>query len=143
MSVDVVFLDANILFSAAYDQRSGLLQLWNLARKGRLRLVTSPYAVEEARRHLAQPQQVRRLGRLLERMRLVNSQSEIPQHLSVDLPDKDKPIFAAAVMAGATHLLTGDFKHFGPYYGQAIGGVLILPPAWYFLRTQEKGAGLE
>lgn len=52
-----------------------------------------------------------------------------PPH--IELPDKDRPILSAAVNAGATHLLTGDFRHFGPYYGEEIGGVLILPPADY------------
>jgi len=31
----------------------------------------------------------------------------------------------AAIDAGATHLLTGDWEHFGPYYRQEIGSVLI------------------
>ena len=50
---------------------------------------------------------------------------------SVGLPEKDRPILLAAVRAGATHLITGYFAHFGPYYGKRIGGVLILPPARY------------
>jgi predicted nucleic acid-binding protein len=133
--VDVLFLDANVLFSAAYDSRSALLRFWQMARKGRVRLVSSHYAAAEARRHLAQPQ-VESLERLLSRVRLVKTQAPIPAHLSIDLPDKDKPIFAAAVAVGATHLLTGDFKHFGPYYGQSIGGVLILPPARYIRHLQ-------
>jgi uncharacterized protein len=49
----------------------------------------------------------------------------------VKLPDKDRPILLAAIGAGATHLLTGDFRHFGPYYGERIEGVLILPPGEY------------
>ncbi len=30
------------------------------------------------------------------------------------LVEKDQPIFRAALGCGATHLLTGDLKHFGP-----------------------------
>jgi hypothetical protein len=44
------------------------------------------------------------------------------------LPDKERPILFAAIGAGATHLLTGDFQHFGPYCGERIEGVLILAP---------------
>jgi hypothetical protein len=53
----------------------------------------------------------------------------LPKNLS--LPEKDAPIFLAAVAARATHLLTGDLRHFGPYFGRTIGGILILPPATY------------
>ena len=43
--MDVVFLDANVLFSAAYRSEAGLQRLWDL--KG-VELVSSMYAVEEA-----------------------------------------------------------------------------------------------
>jgi hypothetical protein len=34
-------------------------------------------------------------------------------------------------------MLTGDFWHFGPYYGKRIEGVLILSPGDYLsLRTE-------
>ena len=47
--MDRVFLDANILFSAAYRRESGLKQLWRISET---QLLTSGYAVEEARRNL-------------------------------------------------------------------------------------------
>ena len=50
---------------------------------------------------------------------------------TVKLPEKDQPILLAAISAGATHLLIGDFRHFGPYYEERIEGVLILPPGDY------------
>jgi hypothetical protein len=34
----------------------------------------------------------------------------------IALPDDDQLIFAAAVASRATHLLTGDKKHFGPCF---------------------------
>jgi hypothetical protein len=49
----------------------------------------------------------------------------------IDLPEKDSPILLAAIEAGATHLLTGDKKHFGKYFGQKVGGVLVLRPRDY------------
>jgi hypothetical protein len=48
--VDRVFLDANVLFSAAYIEGSGLARLWQLADA---ELLSSDYATEEARRNLA------------------------------------------------------------------------------------------
>ena len=60
--MDRVFLDANILFSAAYRPTSRLLQLWSLPD---VELLTSPYAVEEARRNLDLLEQKIRLDILL------------------------------------------------------------------------------
>jgi hypothetical protein len=50
---------------------------------------------------------------------------------------KDEPLFLAAVTAQATHFLTGDLKHFGPYLGQNIAGVLILRPSVYLQGRQQ------
>jgi uncharacterized protein len=44
--LDRVFLDANVLFSAAYASGAGLQRLWKLSE---IELVTSHYAVAEAR----------------------------------------------------------------------------------------------
>jgi hypothetical protein len=33
--------------------------------------------------------------------------------------------------ARATHLLTGDIRHFGPYLGRKIAGIAILLPGEY------------
>jgi len=33
--------------------------------------------------------------------------------------------------AQATHLITGDVRHFGPYFGKTIEGILIVTPAQY------------
>ncbi|MGQ0551499.1 MAG: hypothetical protein ACT4PY_17735 [Armatimonadota bacterium] len=44
----------------------------------------------------------------------------------------------AALAARATHFLTGDATHFGAYYGQSIGGVLIQTPG-EFLLSRRKG----
>jgi uncharacterized protein len=125
--VDLVFLDANILFSAAYRSDAGLKRLWKLPGA---RLITSAYAAEEARRNLGYPERREDLAGLLDSLEVVTT--ALPaEHLlysTVKLPEKDQPILLAAIGAGATHLLTGDFRHFGSHYGERIVGVLILPP---------------
>lgn len=63
--------------------------------------------------------------------------SDLPS--GIVLPVKDRPILLSAVAAGATHLLTGDVKHFGRYYRQTIAGVLVLAPA-EFLEVKENKA---
>jgi hypothetical protein len=38
----------------------------------------------------------------------------------------------------SSHYAVGDWEHFGPYFCQEIGGVLILPPAEYPLLIPEE-----
>lgn len=123
-----VFLDANILFSAAGREKAGLLRLWRLTD---VTLLTSRYAFEEARRNLETQEQRKRLIQLMVNVDLVTDFAYGDLPLDVVLPEKDRPILLAAIRAHATHLLTGDKQHFGPLYGQSISGVLILRPADY------------
>ena len=132
--MDRVFLDANVLFSAAYRPQSRLRRLWTLEG---VQLVTSVQAVEEARRNLRSRAQREELGRLLEGVEIVAVSSR-PINLPVNLPEEDRTVLLAAVEAKATHFLTGDFRHFSAYYGKEILGVLILAPAEYF-RLREQG----
>ena len=127
--MDRVFLDANVLFSAAYRQETRLLDLWDLEGA---ELVTSEYALEEARRNCVDPAHRERLERLVEQIDVhadppLDSQGDSPP----DLPENDRPILQAAVAGGASHLLTGDHRAFGRHYGTRIQGVLVVPPARY------------
>ena len=132
--MDRLFLDANILFSAAYLPGAGLLRLWRLRD---VQLVTSDYAFEEARVNLVDRSQQVRLSNLVRKVSVVTDLPDRALPRGVTLPAKDQPILLAAIAANATHLLTGDFTDFGPYYGRAIEGVLILPPSEY-LRARRK-----
>ncbi|HSF33604.1 MAG TPA: hypothetical protein VLK82_24445 [Candidatus Tectomicrobia bacterium] len=69
---------------------------------------------------------------------LAATSGDSPLPGSLGLAEKDRPILAMAVAARATHLLTGDMRHFGRYYSQIVAGVLILPPAAY-LRAWARG----
>ena len=127
--MDRVFLDANILFSAAYGS-PGLRRLWTLAASGGCRLLTCALAVEEARRNLDLPAQHRVLEEYVAQMQIVPPPA--PElECALDLPEGDSLIFLAAVSARATHLLTGDARHFGSYYGGTFSGVLVLRPREY------------
>lgn len=120
--MDVVFLDANVLFSAAYRSHSGLRGLWDLEE---VELVSSVYAVEEARRNLVEEVQRQRLSDLLRALKIV--------------PEVYPPILGSAIGGRATHLLTGDVTHFGHLFGKAIGGVMILKPNQYHRRRLGEG----
>jgi predicted nucleic acid-binding protein len=131
LSRDIVFLDASVLFSAAYRPEAKFLKLWQMRY---VNLVTSPYAAEEARRNLEKPEQRERLEKLLQSVELISAMPGKALPEGVDLPAKDAPILLAAIAANATHLLTSDLRHFGPYYDKIVEGVLILSPAGYFKR---------
>jgi uncharacterized protein len=124
--MDRLFLDANILFSAAYKTDSGLLQLWKFKD---VVLCSSRYALEEARINLADEGQ-KRLTKLSVVIHLFEAcPRKLPRGIS--LAEKDMPILLAAIEARATYLLTGDLQHFGRYFGKQIEGVRIALPGEY------------
>jgi uncharacterized protein len=128
-SMDRVFLDANVLFSLAYNPQSPLRRLCSIPD---VRLLSSAYAIEEARRNLTTPEQIGELDNVLANVELVaHSLALHVEAQAAGLPSKDIPILEAAIDGAATHLLTGDKKHFGALYGQTIKGVLIQRPADY------------
>jgi hypothetical protein len=118
-----IFLDANILFSAAYGSPA-LVRLWDEAAQGACRLLASRYVVEEARRNLTTPEQLLALERCLQQVEIV-PEADPGLACPIPLPDKDRPVFMAAAMAGADFLATGDLLHFGPFFGKRIHGVMI------------------
>jgi len=132
--VDRLFLDANVLFSAAYREDAGVRRLWNIPR---VTLMTSEYAVAEARRNLATVDQLRRLDALLEPIQVGPARTLDPaMQEGIELREKDWPILGGAVAAEATHLITGDLRDFGPFMGQVVLGVLVLTPSRYLNSTR-------
>ena len=130
---DRVFLDANVLFSAAWRSENRLLALWELVET---ELFTSAYAIAEADRNVRTSDQRTRLHRLVQRVRIVDEPRTETLPPAVRLPVKDVPILLAAIEAGADYLLTGDLEHFGPYFRQSVRGVHILRPRDYLARRQ-------
>jgi predicted nucleic acid-binding protein len=121
----IIFLDANVLISAAWKEGSEIAQIWRMEG---LRLVTSNYVMGEVQRNLRQISQIERLRRLMRSVQILSFEKlpEIP--LEIELPEKDRPVLAGAIKAQADHLLTGDKRHFGPFYGKTIFGVRITAP---------------
>ena len=118
-----VFLDANILFSASNTESN--LYRFVVWLRDHEKLVTSPYAAEEARRNILvkRPQWQNAHAALIETILLVADQ---PLDVEAGLPDKDKPVLGAAIAAQCEWLLTGDKRDFGPLYGRTIEGVTII-----------------
>ena len=122
-----VFLDANILFTAAHNPGGKAALVIELGVQGYWQLFTSAYAIEEARRNLQRkfPQATGTLEQSLPALRLSSHRQGMPQ--LPRLSGKDQPIFQAAVACGATHLLTGDLRDFGAFMNRPAEtqGVLI------------------
>lgn len=127
-----VFLDANVLFSAAWREGAGLLALW---RRADVTLVTSGYAAEEARRNLDTPDRRSRLEGLLASVEIVAESPGQALPRDVRLPEKDEPILRAAMAAGATRLVTGDLRDFGRLLGRRVGRMKVQTPG-EFLRSR-------
>ncbi|MGA7119716.1 MAG: PIN domain-containing protein [Polyangiaceae bacterium] len=117
-----VFLDANVLFSAAWRADSGLTRLSEIAW---IHLVTSPYAADQAERNLTRKPSdgVERLKAPLDRLEIKAAIVSLDE--GHGLPAKDVPILAAAVGAQCEVLLTGDIADFGHAINRSLQGVRI------------------
>ncbi|WP_310449582.1 PIN domain-containing protein [Sulfuritalea sp.] len=126
-----IFLDANILFSAARAD-GAVRQLLALCEGAGHELWADAYVFEEARRNPAAktPAGLPVLNAMAARISiggLIAGNSLLPDTLV--LPEKDRPVLAAAIHHRCDILVTGDRTHFGPLYGTTIRGVTVLSPA--------------
>jgi hypothetical protein len=86
---------------------------------------------EEARRNLAAkaPGDVAALEALLARINVAGIQVlQTASEPLLKLPEKDRPVLAAAMRLGCEALVTGDRSHFGFVYGKTLGGVTVHSP---------------
>ena len=127
-----IFLDANILFSAAKSDGAERGLVRALLDAGHLCCVDR-FVIEEARRNLIAKSDAEAhvaFASLLERMQLGASvaNARVPQAALI-LPEKDRPVMAAAIANACERLVTGDRTHFGLLYGKTIAGVKVCTPA--------------
>ena len=127
-----IFLDANVLFSAAYRETGSVRVFFPLAQAGACTLVSSAYALDEARRNI----RAKHPGRLPD-LEMLAAQLEVCGEPTAHtlaglatsgLPEKDAPILAAAIDAKCHLLVTGDRTHFGKLFGRRIKGTVVLLP---------------
>jgi hypothetical protein len=125
-----IFLDANLLFSAAMSD-GAVRQLLVLQAKSGHECCVDGYAIEEARRNLAAkaPDRVVAVERRLSCMKTAGAQrSDAALEASLPLPTKDRPVLTAAIRQSCTAPVTGDRTHFGARYGRTIHGMTIHSP---------------
>lgn len=125
-----IFLDANILFSAAKSD-GAIRQLLTLLIEAGHECWADGYVVEEARRNLVvkMPESLSALDTVLSHLTLADTHpsSAVPE-AALKLPKKDQPVLAAAIRLDCEALVTGDRTHFGSWYGKKLGGVKIYSP---------------
>jgi len=125
-----IFLDANILFSAAKSDGAER-KLLHLPIEAGHECWVDGYVIEEARRNLAAkfPQGLDSLERMLERTHGAGAQSaEAALEAALELHGKDQPVLAAAIHRRCAALVTGDRTHFGHLFGKTVHGTTIHSP---------------
>lgn len=126
-----VFLDANILFSAAKSNGTTRALVHLLLERGH-ECWGDAFVVAEARRNLARkgPEAVSTLEALLRscKQAVVLSAAADPDWELGWLPAEDQPVLAAAIRLRCDVLVTGDRTHFGPGYGRSFTGVTVHSP---------------
>jgi len=126
-----IFLDANILFSAALAD-GAVRKLLALTEAAGHELWANAYVFEEARRNLAAktPGGLPVLNAMADHIKISGMSADnslLPD--TINLPEKDRPVLAAAIRHRCDILVTGDRTHFGQLYGKTIQGVSVLSPA--------------
>jgi predicted nucleic acid-binding protein len=125
-----IFLDANILFSAA-KSAGAVRELLARARAAGRILYADEYVVAEARRNLQAkaPAAMAAFETLLTQIRIAAFQAnDLAPDVAGRLPEKDRPVLAAAIRLKCDALVTGDRTHFGALYGRSVSNVAIHSP---------------
>ena len=125
-----IFLDANILFSAATSD-GAVRRLLRLVPQAGHQCVVDAYVVEEARRNLVAtaPAALAFLGEVVAGIAHVRVLAVDPAlDANLPLPPKDRPVLSAAIRHRCVVLVTGDRSHFGALFGTSLHGVTIHSP---------------
>lgn len=126
-----IFLDANILFSAAKSAGAVRHLLEMLVSQEHV-LCADAYVVTEARRNLsakASAESLRVLDELLARIAVsATNIVGLDKGIASWLPEKDRPVLVAAMKLKCDALVTGDITHFGAGFGKSFDGVVVYSP---------------
>lgn len=126
-----IFLDANVLFSAAKSD-GAVRRLLALLTDAGHECWADGYVVEEARRNLIAkaPAEAPFLDSILARVHLATAHPHpVALEAALPIPEKDRPVLAAAIRSRCEALITGDRTHFGAFYGKPLRGVTIYSPS--------------
>ena len=132
-----VFLDSNVLFSAAYSgEKSTSYLLFKLQERELISIFISNLVVLETANNLRdkKPERLGLLKELMDRTTVLNDVIvDLPALNS--LPTADRIILSTAVANGIRYFLTGNTKDFKDLYGKIIGKTTILKPRDFLYKT--------
>ena len=137
-----VFVDANIVFSAAQYPESRIAAFIHHSKAMGLRCLCSPAVIEEAVVNLKKkhPKGLPQVALLLAKMEHVQA---LPgAKCPVKLADKDHHVLLAALAGKADVLVTGDLKDFGPLMNdpKKAAGILVQTFSQFMVALErEKG----
>lgn len=123
--MDVVFVDASVLFASAYRLDAGSHKLWQLRD---VSIVTTETEAAYAMNNLTFDEQQQELQNLLEHTQVLNVDTRTGGHSDAI---EEHPLVLAAQEVDANYLVTADITHLGEYFGDDIGRMTILPPSAY------------
>lgn len=128
-----LFLDANVIFTAAYSAQGLSRGLFRLAAVGKCALCISAFAHEEAARNIQKkaPDKLADLTMLMQQVDILPEPHPqwVIQAARLPLAGRDAPVLAAALQGKADIFVTGDRRDFGHLFGRVLHGVKILRPA--------------
>lgn len=125
-----IFLDADILFSAAFS-KGAIRRLIHDIRDASHTVVADRYVIEEAMRNISvhRSEALPVLHEILVFLEIVPTRYKLsPSGPSIELPEKDIPVLATALGARCDIVMTGDARHFGTLLGTSVGGGTIRSP---------------
>lgn len=111
-----LFLDANVLFAATYSKNGASFAIFELAKYGKVELVSSMYAVKEAKVNIEKKMGADLLPEfytLISNLKILDSQNYEERRAYKGLiVDKDLPILESAREQRVDFLVTLDRKDF-------------------------------
>ncbi|TVR06588.1 MAG: PIN domain-containing protein [Spirochaetaceae bacterium] len=125
-----IFLDANILFSAAFSN-GAIRRLIHDIRNASHTVVVNRYVIDEALRNISihRSESLAILHEITASMEVVPTRLKLPTSVrGIALPEKDVPVLATALSSRCDVLMTGDVRHFGTLFGTTVGGTAIHSP---------------
>ena len=145
-----VFLDASVIFSAAYSPTGASREILRLALGGSAQIVVSRFVLEEAERNLAKkvPDKVKTYQvfiELLEPEVIPDPTKDEVLAAAEYTPLKDAPVIAAAIKAQPNYLATLDRRHLidQPEVARKSGLDIVLPEVVVKSIREEQSEGAD
>lgn len=139
-----IFLDASVVLSGLASPTGGSRKLFEAAKDKKLKLITSPYVIEEVTAHLEKLEiSADCLREILSSETVIlvpNPSEEVIEKFSLATSDPDDAhILAAAVLSGANILVSLDKKHIlKPKVKKALKPILVNSPKEFWGWLQKR-----